>query len=139
MFAVPKDTKLLAFTINFADTITPERIAGLEARLTQKTGIPCVVLDQILRHGEDGADFLTCDKDPSLEQAQNEADEARPVLNKQPEYECDDGGNYLGDRSPRRPLRSTFLRFLKGFILLAAGVVLGLPLGYALGLLLISK
>lgn len=139
MFLVPKDTQLLVFTINFADTITPEKIAGLEARLTQKTGIPCVVLDQNLRHGEDGVDFHICNEDPSLEQTQNESDEPRPVFDKQPEQECDDGDNYLGDRSPRCPLRSTFLRFLKGFILLTAGVVLGLPFGYALVLLLISK
>ena len=46
MFAVPKDTQLLIFTIPFSSELDISQITSLENQLSEKTGIPCVIFDR---------------------------------------------------------------------------------------------
>lgn len=48
MFAVPKDTQLLIFTIPFSSEVDGLKIRDLERQFSERIGIPCVILERYI-------------------------------------------------------------------------------------------
>lgn len=135
MYAVPNDTKLLVFTVNHLMFTRPGDRERFELFLSERTGIPCVVLNKEIfaSYDDERADFFITpypkEEDNSSsesEHTENQVDDPCPVLDKQPNNKRDDGNNHLGDCGPRCPDRSPCLHFLKGFFFFASLVLKGL-------------
>lgn len=115
MFAVPKDTQTLIFTISFADYVTKDKIEMLENGLTKKIGIPCIVLDRNFRALETDEDFhVECNVLPK--QGQEPASQPGPVLDQKPGEEGDGSNDCLNNRGLISLFRDSKL-FLLGLLL----------------------
>ena len=125
MFAVPKDTQLLIFTYPYEAVISQEGIKTLEAELTRKVGIPCIVLQKwFWSHDFEDVDFgveTVLFKEPKEPVCQPD-----PMLNKKPDDERGNRDDHLGHRSPGSPLRRAVLRFLHSPVFFALCLFLGL-------------
>lgn len=125
MFAVPKDTKLLIFTLPLDFSGDPKKMEPFEHMLTQRTGIPCVVLE-----GTYSGKFLGgCDFEIRWDlpkEAKEPVEKSGIVLDKKPKDECAQGDSSLHDRDPVHTFRGMGLSSLKFQILPFLTFFLGL-------------
>ena len=137
MFAVPKDTQLLVFILPFADEhsaeIGPEI---LEAELTKRTGIPCVVLDRYVHPEEEAwGDFeIARRKKSSAEQSCQEPQQADIMLNDETGDERNKGDDRLDQRKSSLLPRKANLSFGLLALNLIAPFLLGLLVSFLLNL-----
>lgn len=137
MFAIPKDTQLLVFILPFADEhsaeIGPEI---LEAELTKRTGIPCVVLDRYVRLEEEAwGDFeFARRKKSSAEQSCQEPQQADIMLHDETGDERNKGDDRLDQREPGLLPRKANLSFGLLALSLIAPFFLGLLVAFLLNL-----
>lgn len=136
MFAVPKDTQLLVFILPFAvehsAEIGPEI---LEAELTKRTGIPCVVLNRYVRLEEAWGDFeFARRKKSSAEQSCQEPQQADIMLHDETGDERNKGDDRLDQREPGLLPRKANLSFGLLALSLIAPFFLGLLVAFLLNL-----
>lgn len=105
MFAVPKDTQMLIFHFPIDGGLCKEQINKIEAELTERTGLPCIVYDDVIYGSDEDFKVRYIHREYVLklesrvkeltEQLQNHAGQATKMLNQHGEQECDDGHNDL--------------------------------------------
>lgn len=127
MFIVPKDTELLIFNLPY-DLSYPEGKAGmkrLEQELTKRTGVKCVVVDDLLNLGE--SDFEVRWK--SADESRKEVDEPGVMLNEESKDKREQRNDSLDNGDSIGFVRDTCLFSLKiqGFLLLCFffGILVG--------------
>jgi len=102
MFAVPKDTQLLIFFV--PDLTTGQSgVKKLEERLTEKTGIPCIVLPKWVWDRDPKSDFEL--KSASPKEPKEPIDHPDLVLHQEADDKGRDGDDRLDDRDMKHPLR----------------------------------
>lgn len=137
MFAVPKDTQLLVFILPFEDEhsaeIGPEI---LEAELTKRTGIPCVVLDRYVHPEQEACgDFeFARRKKSSAEQSCQEPQQADVMLHDETDNERNKGDDRLDQRKSSLLPRKANLSFGLLALNLIAPFFLGLLVSFLLKL-----
>lgn len=132
MFIVPKDTELLIFNLPY-DLSDPEGKAGmkmLEQELTKRTGVKCVVVDDLLNLG--ASDFEVRWK--SADEPRKEADEPSVVLNEESQDKRKQRNDNLDNGGPIRFFRNTCLFPLKLQTFLLLCFFLGMLISHLLGL-----
>ena len=137
MFAVPKDTQLLVFFLPFADEHTAEiGIEILEAKLTKRTGIPCVVIDRYVHPEEEawGDLEIAREKKSSAEQSSQETQQADIMLRDETSDERNKGDHRLDQRKPGLLPRKPNLSFGLLVLNLIAPFLLGLLVSFLLNL-----
>ena len=137
MFAVPKDTQLLIFTIPFSGGIDVAQIKSLEHQLSEITGIPCVIFDGYVDpEDEEYGDFeIRWQEDPpSPEPPEKEVQQTDIVFAEETcdkRDNCDDG---LDQRQLRLLRRQRILQIGLLALNLIAPFFLGLLAAYFLEL-----
>lgn len=132
MFIVPKNTELLIFNLPH-DLSYPEGKAGmkrLEQELTKRTGVKCVVVDDLLNLGE--SDFEVRWK--SADEPKKEADDSSAMLKEEPTDKGNQRNTDLNNGSLIGFFRNMGLFSLKFQAFLLLCFFLGLLVGYLLGL-----
>lgn len=137
MFAVPKDTQLLVFSIPFIDS--PEAEIGLkilEAKLTKRTGIPCVIINRYVTPEEEawGDLEIARKKKSSAEQSSQETQQADIMLHDETSDERNKGDHRLDQRKPGLLSRKPNLSFGLLVLNLIAPFLLGLLVSFLLKL-----
>lgn len=132
MFIVPKDTELLIFNLPY-DLSYPEGKAGmkrLEQELTKRTGVKCVVVDDLLNLGE--SDFEV--RWRSADEPRKEANKPGVMLDEESKTKRKQRNNNLDNGGPIGFFRNTCLFPLKLQTFLLLCFFLGLLVGHSLGL-----
>lgn len=132
MFIVPKDTELLIFNLPY-DLSYPEGqtcMKKLEQELTKRTGVRCVVVDDLLNLGE--SDFEVRWK--SAGEPRKEVDEPSVMLNEESKDKREQRNDDLDNGGSIRFFRNTCLFSLKLQAFLLLCFFLGLLIGHLLGL-----
>ena len=129
MFIVPKGTELLIFNlpIDASYPIGRETMKRMEERLTEQTGIRCVVFDSLLNLGDGNSDFVVQWK--SADEPRKEVDEPGVMLNEESKDKREQRNDSLDNGDSIGFVRDTCLFSLKiqGFLLLCffLGVLVG--------------
>lgn len=137
MFAVPKDTQLLVFILPFADDHAAEICTQiLEAELTKRTGIPCVVINRYVSPEEEawGDLEIARKKKSSVEQSSQETKQADIMLHDETGDERNKSDNRLDQRKPGLLSRKPNLSFGLLVMNLIAPFLLGLLVSFLLKL-----
>ncbi len=130
MFVVPKETQLLIFHLPIDASMDNRQIKMLEKKLTEQTGIRCVVYDDVIDEGD--YDFKI--RWVSREKSTKEVDEPSVMLNKEPKDKGDQRNSNLENSGFISFLCNTGLFSLKFQAFLLLCFCLGLLVGYLLGL-----
>lgn len=137
MYAVPSDTQLLVFFVPLSTSITREEMDQMEIALTEKTGIPCIVLQKWVRDVElETGDFDV--RYLSAETRQNAPDQSNAMFSQKSKNKCTQGENQLPKRDSVGLLRNVILFHLNRLSFLVLGVFLGVLLGSLFHFIFIS-